>query len=205
MRATVADGVGPAVAPDLVGAWDRIRIYKPWRELLVELISLLPSDEAFKLLLERYEREFVREYLLAAMERFPVRAVRVLTAPGRAPRLPAYADPEVLPQVLLKGEGRALPAAATRRPTPRGRWILRCSLRGPNTAMLIRPVAQELEEDLVRSQLRGLPLCHIHPLPTQRLRGLPFLLWTMAELHSTTERVFPPGPVLRASMAKPSS
>ncbi|MEW1842539.1 hypothetical protein AB0392_31735 [Nonomuraea angiospora] len=164
MRATMADGVGPAIAPVLVDAWDRIRIYKPWRERFVELISLLPSDEAFKLLLERYEREFAREYLLAAMERFPVRAVRVLstvaasdstsallaagllrmhlkahpelpgpdpaprvpdapgedlpavlTAPGRAPRLPAYADPDVLPQVLLKGGGRALPAAATRR------------------------------------------------------------------------------------------
>jgi hypothetical protein len=39
----------------------------------------------------------------------------VLTAPGRAPRLPAYADADVLPQVLLKGGGRALPAAATSR------------------------------------------------------------------------------------------
>ncbi|GAA0951578.1 HEAT repeat domain-containing protein [Nonomuraea longicatena] len=164
IRATMADGVGPAIAPVLVDAWDRIRIYKPWRERLVELISLLPSDEAFKLLLERYEREFARERLLAAMEHFPVRAARVLsavaasdstsallaaallpmhlkahpelrgpdpapripdapgedlpavlTAPGRAPRLPAYADPDFLPQVLLKDGGRALPAAATRR------------------------------------------------------------------------------------------
>ncbi|MEU8399625.1 hypothetical protein AB0C28_30955 [Nonomuraea sp. NPDC048892] len=39
----------------------------------------------------------------------------MLTAPGRAPRLPAYAEPDVLPQVLLKGGGLALPAAATRR------------------------------------------------------------------------------------------
>lgn len=163
MRATMADGLGPAAAPVLVDAWDRLRIYKPWRERFVELISLIPSDEAFKLLLERYEREFAGEYLLAAMERFPVRAARVLsavaasdsmsallasgllrmhlkahpelpgadpvprvpdapgedvpavlTAPGRAARLPAYADPDVLPQVLLKG-GRALPADATRR------------------------------------------------------------------------------------------
>ncbi|GLW12644.1 hypothetical protein Misp01_77720 [Microtetraspora sp. NBRC 13810] len=164
VRATMADGVGPVIAPVLVDAWDRIRIYKPWRKRFVELISLLPSDEAFKLLLERSEREFAREHLLAAMERFPVRAVRVLstvaasdsssallaagllrmhlkahpelpgpdpapripdapgedlpavlTEPGRAPRLPAYADPDALPQVLLLGGSRALPAAATRR------------------------------------------------------------------------------------------
>ncbi|GAA1653283.1 hypothetical protein GCM10009733_058230 [Nonomuraea maheshkhaliensis] len=164
MRATMADGLGAAVAPVLVDAWDRLKIYTRWREPFVELISLLPSDEAFELLLERYEREFAGAHLRAAMERFPVRAARVLsrvaasdstsallaagllrthlkarpelsgpapaprvpdapaadvpavlTAPGRAPRLPAYAEPDLLPQVLLKGGGLALPAAATRR------------------------------------------------------------------------------------------
>ncbi|GAA2407577.1 hypothetical protein GCM10010191_14900 [Actinomadura vinacea] len=164
LRATMADGVGPAIAPVLVDAWDRLKVYKLWREGLVELISLLPSDEAFELLLERYEREHARKHMLAAMERFPVRAVRVLskvaasgspsaflaagllhahlkahpelsgpppsprlpeapaervpevlTGPGKAPRLPAYADPDALPQVLLKGGGEALPADATRR------------------------------------------------------------------------------------------
>jgi hypothetical protein len=160
----MADGAGPAIAPVLVSAWDRIRVYKLWREALVELISLLPSDEAFELLLDRHDREYARKHLLAAMERFPVRAVRVLSKvaasdsprallaagllhlhlkdrpelagppartpvpdasadelpealaePGKVPRLPAYADPGALPQVLLKGGGRALPAAATRR------------------------------------------------------------------------------------------
>ncbi|MFB4315788.1 hypothetical protein [Actinomadura sp. 21ATH] len=164
MRATMADGAGAAIAPVLVDAWDRMTIYKPWREAFVELISLLPSDEAFTLLLERYDREHARKYLRAAMERCPVRAARVLaevagsgsksallaagllhahlaahpelagppapprvpdapagdvpallTEPGRAPRLPAYADPDALPQVLLKDGARALPAEAVRR------------------------------------------------------------------------------------------
>ncbi|MEW2358872.1 hypothetical protein [Spirillospora sp. NPDC029432] len=164
MRATMADGAGAAIAPVLVDAWDRMTIYKPWREAFVELISLLPGDEAFRLLLERYDREHARTYLRAAMERCPVRAARVLagvaasgsrsallaagllhahleahpelagppapprvpdapagdlpavlTEPGRAPRLPAYADPDALPQVLLKDAAGALPADAVRR------------------------------------------------------------------------------------------
>ncbi|MFI0451802.1 hypothetical protein [Actinomadura sp. 6N118] len=164
LRATMADGVGPAIAPVLVSAWDRIKVYKLWLEPLVELISLLPSDEAFELLLERYDREHARKHLRAAMERFPVRAVRVLskvagsdstsallaagllhlqlkahpelagpstrprvpdapasqvpavlTEPGRATRLPDYADPDGLPQVLIADTGLALPEAATKR------------------------------------------------------------------------------------------
>ncbi|WP_157429466.1 hypothetical protein [Actinomadura oligospora] len=164
LRATMADGVGPAIAPVLVSAWDRIKVYKLWLEGLVELISLLPSDEAFELLLERYDREHAGKHFRAAMERFPRRAVRVLskvaasdsnqallaagllhlhlqahpelagpstparvpdapaaeipavlTGPGRAARLPDYADPDALPQVLVRGGGRALPAAATKR------------------------------------------------------------------------------------------
>lgn len=140
VRATMADGVGPAIAPVLVDAWDRLRIRKPWRERLVELISLLPSDEAFELLLHRYEREFAREYLLAAMERFPVRAVRVLSkvaasdstsallaagllrmhlkahpelsGPDPAPRVPDAPD-EDLPAVLTApGRAPRLPAYA---------------------------------------------------------------------------------------------
>ncbi|GAA2070666.1 hypothetical protein [Actinomadura alba] len=76
--ATMAEGVGPAIAPLLAEAMDRLDPDPERRRALLDVLSALPSDEAFELLLERVDRPHFRAALLEAMSRYPVRAIRLL-------------------------------------------------------------------------------------------------------------------------------
>ncbi|MCW2943392.1 MAG: pSRTUE45c [Actinoallomurus sp.] len=57
------------------------------RKLAVSVLSRLPTDEAFQLMLDYLEKEHVQPGLLEAMKRYPVRALRLLaeTAAGSSP------------------------------------------------------------------------------------------------------------------------
>jgi predicted DNA-binding WGR domain protein len=74
--ATTAEGVGTSVAPLLAGALDEDSTHI--RKLAVGVLSQVPSDEAFQLLLDRVDQKFVQPALLEAMRRYPVRALRLL-------------------------------------------------------------------------------------------------------------------------------
>ncbi|MGW0522125.1 DUF4132 domain-containing protein [Crossiella sp. NPDC003009] len=171
---TAVEAVGPPIAPFLGRLLDGdLDAYH--REFVLGVLGVLPTDEAVEALLPRLGQKFVGGALLAVMERYPVRALRVLTkaaaerpgpslvavlarmqaltTPGLAAELPAelravveevqrgrvadapeaalppelvspqwtkspkvgdWADPVVLPQVLLRDRQHALPEAAAR-------------------------------------------------------------------------------------------
>lgn len=77
-----AEGVGPAVAPLMVNALDRMMDSAPRRKGLLDVLGALPSDEAFRALVERRANKHISAELMKAMSRFPVRALRELAAAG---------------------------------------------------------------------------------------------------------------------------
>ncbi|GAA0247015.1 hypothetical protein GCM10009527_049530 [Actinomadura nitritigenes] len=81
---TLAEGVGPAIAPFMAEAFDRHHGSAPRRKGLLDVLGRLPSDEAFRLMLERRGNAHMRAALRDTMRRFPVRAVRVLAAAAAA-------------------------------------------------------------------------------------------------------------------------
>ncbi|MCX4695551.1 WGR and DUF4132 domain-containing protein [Streptomyces sp. NBC_01408] len=76
--ATVAEGVGPAMAQLLAGELDGQYVGTDEVKTLAGALAELPSDEAFGLLLDRSANKHVRPPLIAASHRFPVRALHML-------------------------------------------------------------------------------------------------------------------------------
>ncbi len=126
--ATTAEGVGTAIAPMLVGALDDDSGGADARKLVLGALSRLPADEAFRLMLDRAEQKYVQPALLAAMKRYPIRALRLLAgaADGTAKqsatarRLLAdqvLAEPELTAAALpgLPGDARAVVASIAER------------------------------------------------------------------------------------------
>ncbi|MEU5878882.1 DUF4132 domain-containing protein [Spirillospora sp. NPDC047279] len=77
---TMAEGVGTAIAPLLAEALDQSHLSSDWRKALFTVLTALPSDEAFELLLARVDEPHFRARVMETMERFPERALRVLAA-----------------------------------------------------------------------------------------------------------------------------
>jgi hypothetical protein len=75
---TLVEGVGPAVAPTLAGWFDTGRATARIRKQLLGALAVLPTDEAFDLLVARLDQQYVRPALMEAMKRYPARAVRLL-------------------------------------------------------------------------------------------------------------------------------
>ncbi|MFD5502283.1 WGR and DUF4132 domain-containing protein [Streptomyces sp. NPDC127061] len=78
--ATVAEGVGPAIAPALADTLDGTHYYSDSVKLAAGALVELPTDDAFLGLLAHADSKHVRPSLLEAMRRYPVRAVRLLAA-----------------------------------------------------------------------------------------------------------------------------
>ncbi|MGI5500832.1 DUF4132 domain-containing protein [Lentzea sp. CA-135723] len=80
--------LGPAVARVLDA---ELRAKSEWngdnRQRALEVLSVLPTDEAFLMLLSRLHERLVRPVLVSAMKRFPARALRLM-----APRAAEDAD-----------------------------------------------------------------------------------------------------------------
>jgi hypothetical protein len=77
--ATVAEGVGPAAAPTLARWFDAESDTKAKKRLL-DVLSWLPTDQAFELLIGRLDQKYVPVAALEAAARYPVRALRLLDA-----------------------------------------------------------------------------------------------------------------------------
>ncbi|WP_131741298.1 DUF4132 domain-containing protein [Actinomadura roseirufa] len=74
---TMVESMGTDLLPLLVLNLDQCR--GDWdKELFLETIAILPSDEAFQVLVDRIDDRDTRVALAAAAARFPVRAVRLL-------------------------------------------------------------------------------------------------------------------------------
>ncbi|MFD6425769.1 DUF4132 domain-containing protein [Streptomyces sp. NPDC060198] len=81
--ATLADGLGTAVAPMLRKYLDHGQHYSEGVKAVSAALTELPTDEAFNVLLHHKELKQVRAALLDAMRRYPVRALRLLSADVR--------------------------------------------------------------------------------------------------------------------------
>ncbi|MFI0356985.1 DUF4132 domain-containing protein [Actinomadura sp. 9N407] len=79
---TLAEGVGAACAPLLIQANDDLYPDARRRKVLLGALGILPSDEAFRMMLERRSDKYILATLLESMKRFPVRAIRELAAVG---------------------------------------------------------------------------------------------------------------------------
>ncbi|GAA0450563.1 hypothetical protein Aca07nite_54740 [Actinoplanes capillaceus] len=82
---TLVDGVGPGVAPvlfDWVG--EKIWLYTApgFEQRLLSVLAALPGDDVMRGLLARSGSRSARAVLLEAIERFPVRALRILAEEG---------------------------------------------------------------------------------------------------------------------------
>ncbi|MCX5339425.1 DUF4132 domain-containing protein [Streptomyces atratus] len=81
--ATVAEGIGPAIAPLLADSLNGNHYYSDGVKLTANSLVELPTDEAFLALLAHADSKHVRPALLDAMRRYPVRAVRLLASEVR--------------------------------------------------------------------------------------------------------------------------
>jgi hypothetical protein len=70
--------LGPAIAPMLAADFDDVSRSASHRKLALKILSVLPTDEAFTILLDRMDAKYVAPFLSAAMTRFPRRAARLL-------------------------------------------------------------------------------------------------------------------------------
>ncbi|TDD81050.1 hypothetical protein [Actinomadura rubrisoli] len=85
---TLADGVGAAGVPLIVRGFDADAEVTALRKLILETLAIMPGDEAFQALVDRADQKYVQPALLAAMQRFPVRTLRLLApAASGAPKL----------------------------------------------------------------------------------------------------------------------
>ncbi|MGI5163269.1 DUF4132 domain-containing protein [Spirillospora sp. CA-253888] len=78
--ATIYEGIGDALVPHLVAALNLPYWDTGGRRTLLGALAALPSDEAFVRLMERADTKHARSALLAAAERQPERAMRLLPA-----------------------------------------------------------------------------------------------------------------------------
>ncbi len=103
--ATLVDGLGSAALP-LLTAWLRYSDVESGRTLY-KALALLPEDAAFDILAERAGDKHVQPILVGAMERFPVRALRLL-----GPRASGTSRTAQTVTDLLRGHVRAHPDLA---------------------------------------------------------------------------------------------
>ncbi|MEU9116381.1 DUF4132 domain-containing protein [Streptomyces sp. NPDC048483] len=115
---TALASVGPDLAPALADLLDGMYRDRGYSRELYAALAAIPTDEAFDLLLARLDRPFAHAAAFEAMERYPVRALRLLGAAAAATASPTaeYAA------ALLHRHVRAhpeLPGAAI----PQSPWI----------------------------------------------------------------------------------
>ncbi|GGU44998.1 WGR and DUF4132 domain-containing protein [Lentzea flava] len=115
--------LGPAIAPLLAADIDEQYQIADSRKLALKILAVLPTDEAFTILLDRVDAKYVRPYLVSAMAAFPRRAVRLLSKKisnsdvrqllnAHLLSNPHLEVPEEVAEVLARSAGRAVPEAS---------------------------------------------------------------------------------------------
>ncbi|MEU4563466.1 DUF4132 domain-containing protein [Actinoplanes sp. NPDC023936] len=78
LLATLLEGVGAVVAPRLIALLNNPHAYSDQRRVLIDGLALIPTDEAFGALVQQADDKLAAAGLSEAMQRFPVRALRLL-------------------------------------------------------------------------------------------------------------------------------
>ena len=77
---TMADAIGPAMAPFLAYEADQDPTGGDARKIRLKMLLEIPTDEAFGILLARLDQKHVQPVVVEAMRRYPVRTLRMLPA-----------------------------------------------------------------------------------------------------------------------------
>ncbi|GAB2849824.1 hypothetical protein GCM10027176_61190 [Actinoallomurus bryophytorum] len=80
--ATLIEVVGMDVVKLLTSAFDNAFNWADERKVAVSVLSRLPTDEAFQLMVDHLDQKHVQPAVLEAMKRYPVRALRLLAQAG---------------------------------------------------------------------------------------------------------------------------
>ncbi|MFC5104668.1 hypothetical protein [Kibdelosporangium philippinense] len=107
---SVLDAVGTAIAPRLATELDQYQ-YAELRKRALAILAVLPTDEAFTILLDRLDQPKVQAALHSAMKTFPHRAARLLAArAGEDPQARTLFQAHLKgnPDLELPGEVRAV-------------------------------------------------------------------------------------------------
>jgi predicted DNA-binding WGR domain protein len=78
LLATLLDAIGAAVTPRLIEMLNKPNEFNDNRRALIAGLALIPADEAFSALLQQADDRLAQTGLNEAMQRFPVRALRLL-------------------------------------------------------------------------------------------------------------------------------
>jgi hypothetical protein len=113
--ATLVDGVGAGAVPLLAKALDEEYLGVEAKQTVLDVLTRLPADEAFQVLVDRMDDRYVASALLAAARSFPARALRLLAAAAGEPgsevllRRHVLTHPELVEEMLpgLPEESRA--------------------------------------------------------------------------------------------------
>ncbi|RKR86860.1 putative DNA-binding WGR domain protein [Micromonospora pisi] len=101
---TLVEGIGPAAAEVLAEWLDQP--YAEEQRRMLSILAVLPTDEAFQVLLDRADAKYTPAAILEAAGRFPVRAMRLLASSAdnrtcaELLRTHVAAQPEVAQQLL---------------------------------------------------------------------------------------------------------
>jgi hypothetical protein len=85
--ATLIEVLGTDVTELMAGAFDPAATYADDRKVAVGVLGRLPTDEAFRLMVDHLDQKHVQPAVMEAMKRYPVRALRLLAqaAAGSSP------------------------------------------------------------------------------------------------------------------------
>jgi predicted DNA-binding WGR domain protein len=191
LLATLLDAVGPAVTPHLIGILNNRNAYTDQRRTVIGGLALIPTDEAFGALLLQADDKPAAAGLSEAMQRFPVRALRLLGT--------AAADP---------GGNRGPAAELLRRHVTANPEVAGAAL--PSLPELVRWQVEPILASL--STVPQTPAGSLHPLlvtpPWTRARAVaapvvvtgltapdvPRLCWAPGEREALVPQFVEPGP-----------
>ena len=109
----VVEGVGAEAAPTLIAWFEAPNIDADAQKRLASALAVLPTDAAFQLLLDRADHKYVRPALVDAAERFPARAIRMLSAAAARPGAAGRTAGEVLRTRVLTDRDFAVAMSAS--------------------------------------------------------------------------------------------
>jgi predicted DNA-binding WGR domain protein len=90
------EGVGSDAAVSLARWFDAPNAGADTQKRLLAGLAILPGDEAFQLLIDRADKKYVQPTLLEAADRFPARAIRLLSSAAARPGAIGRSAAEIL-------------------------------------------------------------------------------------------------------------
>ncbi|GAB3893278.1 hypothetical protein GCM10029964_069790 [Kibdelosporangium lantanae] len=166
---TVVDALGPDALPGLAKMLDNTALADA-RTPILKVIAALPTDEAFQVLVDRLGEKMVRPVLMDAIDRYPVRAARLLAghpllgtpSPPEATNLPPQLVRPVwlgkrVKRPVVTGPRRPVSQAMAWEPGERGAWAVVPSHVDSSAAWYLEATEAEIRPLLsgLRPEVRG--------------------------------------------------